>query len=456
MMEGTTPKPEQARPAIPEPEQTQQANAEQLDRLLDAVYGSALERTLNLLHKYGMLYGLPHISDSWSVDSSFFRHCQRSVNFVVVALHDDGGRFFVINSVSKLAPDEPVGWKLPGGPVIDARGELLEEAAHRIVTRETSLQLDELTPIALLTNKFAWNGASIEHHGIAFLARATGSPRMRPDVKIMLRGTGLETVQDALIPGSKIEARFVDEPPARMAFSNRKVLDIARKQLGTKYIGQQLPPLHEEARASRRWWMQALRALHRLLLSKPMELLASRRLRRRIASHIGSPNSVLDCSAGDDLLICDIASQKSPELCVANDVSWKAMGRLRKRAHRRHYRILFTNHNISELPFVCRFDVVIFKNTLHHARTRQEALCFLEVLRRLAYRLIIVDVEDPRRRVSAAFFNWYYRKIQRDQGHFFYSQDQFQKLIGLVYGPFKFETVRTLRGAYMMAIVDFT
>lgn len=429
-----------------------------LQELFNEVYGTAQQRTANLINKYGTLYNLPKLEKQWQVDPTFFRHCQGSVNFVVAALYNDKKEFFIIRSLSKLSPAEPVGWKLPGGPILDSKHEFVEEAVHRIVRQETSLEIDELEPLAVLNNLFRWNAHEIPHHGIAFMGRARGKIKMRPDALVMLGGTGLEKYQDPLARDEhKIEAQFTSEIPEKMAFSNREIVEMAQMHLESVYLSKPVEPPHEEIDASRKVSIRCLRTLHRLIVSRFLYLLASKPVRRRVVNYVGQPSSVLDASAGDDVMLCQIAKDFSPELCVANDISWLEMEPARKQARKRNLHIIFTNHNIANLPFKLKFDVAICKNTLHHSRTGNEAISFLRSIEKVAHRAIIVDIEDPQRRLHAKLFNRYYTLFHGDRGHYFYSQDQFNKLIKLAYprAILAFDKVDTIKGRYMFAVIDF-
>jgi ubiquinone/menaquinone biosynthesis C-methylase UbiE/ADP-ribose pyrophosphatase YjhB (NUDIX family) len=432
-------------------------NEGEIRKLFEEVYGTVQQRTAGLIGKYAALYSLPHLKNEWAVDAAFFQHCQKTVNFVVIALYDKNGAFFTIYSHSMVGPDEPIGWKLPGGPILDSRNEFIEEAVHRIVTNETNLRIDELRPIALVTNTFQWNGGKITHVGLAFMGRCRGTPKMTGDIDVMLAGTGLEHRQNKAAVSKPNEALFQESPPEKMAFSNREIFIIAKELLASLYLSPTSELPIGEIDGPRRLGIRLARFIHRTLISKVIYVLASRQLKRRVLSKLGQPSSVLDASAGDDTMVCQIAKNISVELCVANDISWREMERARNKARRRHLHVLFTNHHLSDLPFKTKFDVVILKNTLHHARTGDEALAWMESLKRIGKRLIVVDIEDPQKRLHAKVFNWYYTKIHGDQGHNFYSEDQFHRLMKLIYpdAEIAFDRVGTVKGLYMFASLSF-
>lgn len=191
-----------------------------------------------------------------------------------------------------------------------------------------------------------------------------------------------------------------------------------------------------------------------------MYFFASKPLRNEIKKHITEPSSVLDVSAGDDELILEIAESTGASTVVANDIAWRQMEALRKRARARRLNIIFSNHNVAAIPFDTRFDLVLYKNTLHHAHSKEELKATLGKLEHLAKRLIIVDVEEPRRSKLARVFNWYYSYVYGDaahgDGHRFYTNEQFQTLVNLAFPDrnVQFFCNQNLRGRYMLAVVD--
>ncbi len=402
----------------------------ELDELLDAVYGSHVERAASLIRKYATLYQLPELSRDWPVNHLFFIHAARSLVFVLVALYNEKKEFLIINSPTELSPGEPVGWRLLGGPIHTQKSESIEEAVNRVVKREVGLDVAELEPIAQVENSFISNTGTTKHIGLAFIARAYGqmnAPR-------------------------HAEWRFALEAPDKMAFLNREVFLLAVKRLKEKYFD---PPMEEvEGRRRHRWRA----ALHRFLIKPLTYWFASKPLKRRIKAFIAEPHSVLDASAGDDELILEIAGQHSPEVCVANDIAWAEMSGIRAKARHRALNILFTNHNVSELPFKRRFDVVIYKNSMHHAHTKAELVATLEGLRGLARRLIVVDIEQPRRSRLGWWFHLYYWYFCGDEGRDFFTRETFQGALRLIFKDATkehSEHIHTIKGVYMIGVFDF-
>ena len=236
-----------------------------------------------------------------------------------------------------------------------------------------------------------------------------------------------------------------------MAFLNREVFIVAKQNLSQKYFE---PPL-EEVRTGRA--DRLFKPLHNYLFKPLFSLLVSRPLKRRIRSLIGDGKTVLDVSAGDDKLIIEIAMESNVELCVANDISWRQMASLREKARQRGLGLIFTNHNMVELPFKEKFDVVICKNSLHHARTKEELIAMLNCILQLGKRIIVIDVEDPRRKRLAKIFHWYYVHLRSDQGHHSLNRDQFQRLLHLTKpdsSQCRIEKYESVRGTYLLAVIE--
>jgi ubiquinone/menaquinone biosynthesis C-methylase UbiE len=96
-------------------------------------------------------------------------------------------------------------------------------------------------------------------------------------------------------------------------------------------------------------------------------------------------------SCGDDNIIHQLASNKEA-IVVANDISWSQVQLLKLHAPN----IICTNHNASHLPFKDKaFDVALCKNTLHHMPHRKHLLSMLQSMKRIAKKIIIVEIENP-------------------------------------------------------------
>ena len=118
--------------------------------------------------------------------------------------------------------------------------------------------------------------------------------------------------------------------------------------------------------------------------------------------------------------------------------------------------VFFTNHNVLNLPYEIKFDLVIFKNTLHHIEKRYQKEV-VESLRNLAKQLIIIDINDPQNStLRSKLWNNYYVYLLGDQGDSFLTFDEFKKILDLkniTYDKLKTGTINTIKGKYFYVTI---
>lgn len=397
------------------------AGRDVLDRVLANVYGQEAEAISKTITRYQEYYDLPVIVRTEEVHPRLFRHYQRGGHFATLAICNEADEVLVVSDGDGGAEN---GWKLIGGYI--ARSERIEDAYTRLVTTETGLHIDEIQPLAVVVNEFVCEKRRIIHRGLAFLVSARGDLH--------------------LLPGRSGE--FIGEIPGPMAYANREVLELALSTLREQVV---FTP-YDEIDISRSRTVQQI--IHSRVINPPFKYLSSRPLKKRIAGYCAGGETILDAACGDDTLIFDLA--RTAAFCVANDISFHTLGHLR--AQNPPGNVLFTNHNATDLPFKRKFDVVIFKNTLHHMHDLEELVAALESLRRVARRLVIVDIEDPLKSTRwARLWHQYYVHFLGDRGGYFLSRERFTEVISCMYADaeIQFDLVSTLKGNYMLAIVDF-
>ncbi len=165
----------------------------------------------------------------------------------------------------------------------------------------------------------------------------------------------------------------------------------------------------------------------------------------------GKPETILDASCGESTLINDLCEKYKPNICVGNDISWKTITLLDKNPA-----VFFTNHNVLNLPYKMEFDLVIFKNTLHHiGRKHQREV--LHKLEKLTKQLIIIDIDDPRNStLRSRAWNSYYVHLLGDQGGSFLALDEFRKMIvsgGSAGDKREIGVISTIKGKYFYASI---
>jgi len=379
----------------------------------------------NIFNLYQHLYKLPKIERAEEVDLNFFQYYKDIKNFVVIVIYNNKKEFLLIRNFAKN-----IGWELVGGRFLNSQESIIG-AVNRICKQETGLDVNEVTPIALVSNLFRYKNSTIRHDGLAFIAEARGQ------INLPLGYEGF----------------FTHRAPLLMPFVDSLVLRLAIKKIKTKTIS----PI-EEIEYSKKY--QYRKIIHKYFVASVLRKIASTLIKRKIEKYIPcQTSSFLDASCGDDDFIIYLLRKYHFQYCVANDICWENLIFLQKKKKITNSQdILFTNHNIIDLPYIKNFfDVVLCKNTFHHMRNYDEQILLLRSLSRVAKRIILVDIEDPNRStILAKLFNRYYRYVLGDQGGNFLIYKEFQELIKDFFKnkKIKFDIVNTIKGCYMFAIID--
>lgn len=353
-----------------------------------------------------------------------------SIGFVVVAAYDSQGRTAIKNS----SPNKKysfIGPHLFGGTVEKLSSYCLEEAASAIVSEALEVEVLELEPIAIVQNTFVCGEQKKLHHGIAFAAFVGAPIASRDDIF------------------------WTKERHAGLIFQNTAILDCVLEYIRDRHIAVPVA----EALSGNRGLIK--RFIHHYVVRPIIHSGSSKKIRQRIRSNIVTCESYLDISAGDDDFVIEISEEYDPSIIVANDISWPAMKSVRAKSSNHNYNVIFTNHNLCDLPFNIQFDVVLWKNTLHHVASLEEMIHALDCVGSIAKKLIIVDIEDPRRSRRGRLWNRYYEHFYGDADedhHFFFTRSSFRNLIDAAFAGKKkdFETIRTLKGNYLLAAIDLT
>jgi adenylate cyclase class 2 len=371
----------------------------------------------NIIKIYKKLYNLPELTYKETVDFDFFRICKKEHKFIVIALYNEKREFLLLRDFNKN-----IGWELVGGYV--AKEESIEEAVNRIVLKETGLTIDELQPIAIVNNNFEWKNRTISHVGIAFTALVRG--RIKPQSK-------------------NIEIIYTKTIPDVMAYQDKEILKIAKQIVETKQYGLS----YEEIESGKKFYL--LHYFNKYFVKPIFRKLASNKIQKTLLKLISNkPKSIIDIACGDDDFIFQLEKIYNPEICVANDISWKTTSILRQN---KKTKVIFTNHNVLDLPFNYKFDLVIFKNTLHHIPPEEQGN-LIQKLSTLAKQLIIIDVEDPyRSNFLSKLWHWYYVYLLGDQGGYFLNFEEFKKLISenIKDHDVNFGIISTIKGKYFYA-----
>ncbi|MFA5747276.1 MAG: NUDIX domain-containing protein [Candidatus Paceibacterota bacterium] len=372
----------------------------------------------DIIKIYKELYDLPELSHKEAVSLDFLRSCRENYKFIVISIYNEKKEFLLLRDLNK-----DIGWELIGGYLED--DERLEDGVNRIVLRETGLSIDELQPVVLVNNSFECGGSAVCHCGIAFTARARGE--VKPQME-------------------NIKIAYSKSAPEKMAYQNRRILQESIDRISCKFIG----PTTREIESSKKFFLPHF--FNKYFINSIVGRLSSNRIKEEILKLIsGSPRSIADLSCGDDDLIFDLGKKYLPDICLANDISWKLISLIKEKD--KEGKIIFTNHDILDLPLAKKFDLAIFKNTFHHIPSGAQAE-LIKNLSALCDQLVIIDIEDPSRSgFFAKIWNWYYVHFLGDQGESFLTFESFKEVVtnNVKNKKISFGTINTIKGRYFYA-----
>ncbi len=368
----------------------------------------------NILNIYKKIYGLPEISQTEEVDFNFFRLCEKKYNFVVVSIYNEKHEFLLVRDLNKN-----IGWELVGGYIEDEENVI--DTTNRVALKETGLTIDELQPVAIINNNFKFNEKTVTHRGIAFIALSREKTRSQPE---------------------NIKLIYTKDVLDRMAYHNKEIFRIAKATVTRKFSD---PPYNEIDSAKK---FLPLHLINKYFVNIVGQI-ASRKIKNKILALIGSnPKSILDACCGDDSFIFKLEQIYKPEIFIANDISWKTLCLLNNKDKKSN--IIFTNHNVIDLPFKEKFDLIIFKNTLHHI-DEDERTGLIKNLSRMSKQLIVVDIEDPRRsNFLSKLWHYYYVHFLGDVGGNFLGYNEFKNFIenNIKDKQVDFGIINTIKGKY--------
>jgi len=376
--------------------------------------------TENIIIKYKKIYNLLELEYEEKVSSEFFELCKRKHFFVIITIYNLKNEILLIRDFNKT-----IGWELPGGYINN--DENIEEAVNRITLTETGLDIDELSPVAIIKNIFRCGDKKIIHFGIAFMALSRGNIKNY---------------------SKNFQTHFTNDIPEKIAYQNNKIFSIVQKELNNTIC----QPPFEEIDSVKNKNFSLLYLFHRYTI-KHIGNFSSKKVKRVVFNLIeGKPNSILDVSCGTSSIINDLYEKYKPDICIGNDISWKAIGLIKNK----NSAIFFTNHNILNLPYKIKFDLIIFKNTLHHIDKEYQKE-ILSDLKKITKHLIVIDIDNPQHTTfRAKLWNNYYIYLLKDQGDDFLKFNEFKKILDsekFFNCEIKTGLINTIKGNYFYASI---
>ncbi len=371
----------------------------------------------NLLKNYQKIYGLKSTSYRESVTQDFFTYCKKGSYFIEVIAYNSKREIFVQRDLIRNKNS----WELIGGWVNP--GESFEEALDRVVTKETGSILVEAIPVEIIKNTYVCGHEHTAHTGIVYIGR------LKEDSPIL--GNGM----------------FTKTPEKCLTDKDKSIAAMGQKILKDKILQ---PPVNEVESYVKRPFGHFL---HKGLVKPISYFFGSKIIQNKLMSQIkNTDKTVLDIACGDDLTVLKI--QKMNKLVVANDICRDSLKKISSKDNDK--KIIFSNQNMLDIKFDKKFDLVVIKNVMHHLGNPEEIDYFLNNLKSVGKKFVVIDIIDPKLNLLAKLWNKYYVWMLDDQGDYFINFEQFKKVFKLYYPSSKidFSKIWTIKGPYMMAVVD--
>lgn len=373
---------------------------------LDAIFNESIWRNEALLWQYEKLYNLPRLQYIQHTCAQTISYTQKKNWFVILVLYSLDGKIYATY-------DGSTRW-LPWWSV--KRNEDIQDSVERIVNRiQEGIDIRDVHPMAFIDNTFIHKDTAHTLNWIVFTARVHNSELLE------------DTQHWWLFPLTPDFIEWVQK------YWNKDIL--------TYFQGNVLPRIlqsstsdNQDQEIETNALMKYRYMLHRNRwkpILKMFGLNKNDNIKNRILKQCESAVTIIDVSCGDDNTVNQISRDKN-KLVVANDISRSQVQLLKIRSDN----ILCTNHNASHLPFKDKvFDVALCKNTLHHMPHRTHLLSMLYSMKRIAKKIVIVEIENPVETWWMAKFlhKHRYRGFLKDVWWAYFDNTQFINLIQYIF-----------------------
>jgi len=194
------------------------------------------------------------------------------------------------------------------------------------------------------------------------------------------------------------------------------------------------------------------RATHRHIVAPLTRPLSSWLIRSHLRAALDGAQTVIDVAVGDDPFALELAV--AGKTVVVNDVDLEALAYLKKSADAKGLSVRFVQSDVRHLPLDGPFDAVLMKNLCHHLENLDDVRTVLRTLASTGRRILLLEIEDPRRSHVARVWNGYYRIFLGDKGFNFIDRGTFVALAHELSPSAVIRTIRTIKGNYMFSTLD--
>ena len=418
------------------------------DHTLENIYGDSIVLLKGLFKTYRDIYQLPEfIHEDSEVVPEAFEYAKKRLYFVILVLYTKQGYVCFQRSFDH----GHLSLNLPGASIHLGKEDTIITAIKRIADKSfKDAKVADIAPIISLTNKFhCQNGEIFEHYGLGVRALLLNDIQ---DIKNVSR--------EVLYKGKFSKDFHFENIPHAPARETYKVFKdwFAKKQYVTY--------TNEIEAQDKYFWRYTF---HQRFVNPILKVFSCwfgkhsiKEIKDNMLDKVGSADKSIDIACGDDKGIFSYLSNVN--LFVANDISSDQIISMKKKYDSLHSKLpkssslMFTNHDCLDLPFGDNvFDVAICRNLLHHMITSADLLRLFTNISRVAKRIIICEIEDPNNEgIYGRIRHSYYMEFLKDEGKHFYTQDDFEKVIGDHFNGSKieFEYLSTIRGRYMFAEIN--
>ncbi len=395
---------------------------------LDSIFQQKVWCNLLQLQHYEKLYNMPRLQYLQHTCRDSLEYIKKKCGFVILVMYSDDGKIYVEH-------DWHSRW-LPACSMYYT--EQFHQAINRIARRiSPHIELSHVEPILLVDNTFCHQKEAHTMHWIVYIARITNEQLL-----LNTQNWNLLHLYDEFIDGIH-------------KYGNKDILLYIQNTILPKIIKRK-SIWHQDNEISINTAMKSRYIIHENFMKPLLRLLwinKNKMIKKRILEQCSESKNIIDVSCGDDNLI-HILAQDGEKKIIWNDISWSQINTVESQNN-----ILFTNHSALDMPFTSGvFDIAICKNTLHHMENREQLLLLLKNLKRIAKKVIIVEIENPLNAKGIAWrlHKYRYRSFLKDVWNAYLNTSQTLELINHIFTDnysIDYWNFKTPQGKYIRTVI---